>query len=113
MRLISTLNAWGTSTFETTLKHELEQVDVHLLPLQQALTQSSYTSGENRSVRVISIADDPQRIQVKAGIFYTGIIAGCNCADDPTPVNELNEYCEVQLEIDKTTAETTVTLLTQ
>ena len=43
--------------------------------------------------------------------LYSGIIAGCSCADNPTPVSELNEYCEVQLEIDKKTAETKVALL--
>lgn len=113
MQLTATLSAWGTAAFEAVLKHELEQVEVQLLPLQAALTQSSFTSGANRSVRVISVADDAQCIRVKAGIFYTGIIAGCSCADDPTPVDEINEYCEVQLEIDKATAEATVTLLPQ
>jgi hypothetical protein len=50
---------------------------------------------------------------VKAGIFYTGVIAGCSCADDPTPVDELNEYCVVQFDIDRMTAETTVRLLAE
>ena len=50
-------------------------------------------------------------ILVKAGIFYTGIIAGCSCADDPTPLDEQNEYCELELNINKETAETTIVLL--
>jgi hypothetical protein len=79
--------------------------------LQQALAQSSYTDGANRSVRILDVADAGGGIRVKAGIFYTGIIAGCSCADDPTPLNEIAEYCELLFEIDKATAETTVTLL--
>jgi hypothetical protein len=39
------------------------------------------------------------------------VIAGCSCADDPTPTNELDEFCELQLDIDKLTAVATVTLL--
>jgi hypothetical protein len=45
---------------------------------------------------IISRADQPDCIQVKAGLLYTGIIVGCSCADDPTPVDEINEYCEMQ-----------------
>ena len=60
---------------------------------------------------IILVADDEGFIHVKAGIFYSGIIAGCSCADDPTPVDEQNEYCEVQFEINKKTAEATVALL--
>ncbi len=111
MQLTASLDAWGTTAFETTLKHELEQMDVSLLPLQQALTQSSYTSGEKRSVRLIRVTDDVDAIHVKTGIFYTGIIPGCSCADDPTPMSEINEYCEVQFDIDKKSAETAIILL--
>jgi len=111
MKHTAALTAWGTPAFEETLKHEIEQMDVALLPLQQGLSQSSYTDGANRSVVILNIADDAGLIRVKTGIFYTGIIAGCSCTDDPTPMSELNEYCEVQFDIDKATAETTVTLL--
>jgi len=52
-------------------------------------------------------------IQVKAGIFYKGIMGGCNCADDPTPDSKNNEYCEVQLDIDKVTGKTLVALVTK
>ena len=58
-----------------------------------------------------NVSDAQSVIRVTVGIFYTGIIAGCSCADDPTPVEENTEYCEVQLEIDKKTAETTIALL--
>jgi len=111
MQLTTALTAWGTPAFEETLKHEIEQMDVALLPLQQGLSQSSYTDGANRSVVILNIAEVAGLIRVKIGIFYTGIIAGCSCTDDPTPMSELNEYCEVQFDIDKVTAETTVTLL--
>jgi hypothetical protein len=62
-------------------------------------------------VVVLGVAEEPDYIRVKAGIFYQGIIAGCSCADDPTPVGEQTEYCVVQFDIDKQTAEARITLL--
>ena len=111
MQLTTALKAWGTPAFEVVLKNTIMQMDVTLLPLQQGLSQSSYTDGKNRSVIILNMAEEPGFIRVNTCIFYTGIIAGCSCADDPTPMSEIAESCEVQISIDKSTAETTVTLL--
>lgn len=111
LKLATVLNAWGSAEFETVLKREVTQMDLGLLPLQQALSQSSYTDGADRSVLIISVIEAPSFIRAKTGIFYAGIIPGCSCADDPTPMSSLTEYCEVQFDIDKVTATTTVTLL--
>jgi len=67
--------------------------------------------GENLSVMIIGTSEAPDYIRVKAGVFYTSIIAGCSCADDPTPIDELSEYCEVQFDINRLTANTQVSLL--
>jgi hypothetical protein len=111
LRFTKSLSAWGTPAFKEILKDEIERLDVEALLLQQGLSQGSYTDGAGLSAMIIGIADEPNLIRAKAGLFYTAIIAGCSCADDPTPVDVLPEYCEVQFDIDKTTAETTVMLL--
>lgn len=111
IRLTKTLDAWGTSDFEDTLKREVEQLDTDQLPLQQGLSTSSHVTESPHTVIIIRVSDDAGLIRVKAGIFYSGIIAGCSCADDPTPIDEHNEYCEVQIEINKKTAEARVLLL--
>lgn len=85
-------------------------MDAGQLPLQQGLSASSYALDDKFSVMIMNASEEAGFIHAKAGIFYSGIIAGCSCADDPTPTNELNEYCEVQLNINKKTAETTVVL---
>jgi hypothetical protein len=113
IRLSEALKAWETPEFEAVLKQEIEQLDAACLPLQQGLSASSYVTDRPFQVRIIGIGEAAGSIRVKAGIFYTGVIAGCNCADDPSPVDELNEYCVVQFDIDRTTAETTVTLLAE
>lgn len=111
IQLRKTLRAWGTSEFNSILKMELENLGVDQLPLQQGLTSSSFALDKNLAVVIMNSAQNTGTISVKAGIFYSGIIAGCNCADDPSPSDEQNEYCEVQVEIDCVTGETTVTLI--
>jgi len=112
-RLTQALNAWGTPDFEGVLKREIEQMGAEHLPLQQGLSTGSYALDTNLQVMVISVSEDAGFIHAKAGIFYTGILTGCSCADDPTPVNEESEYCVVRLDISKSTAETTVALVAE
>lgn len=111
IRLTRSTEAWGTDHFSDTLKVEIEQLDATQLPLQAGLTHSSYVSEDDFRVMILGDKETPSGIRVRAGIFYTGIIAGCNCADDPTPVDTQTEYCEVQLDIDSKTGETIIKLL--
>jgi hypothetical protein len=110
IRLPDSLNAWGMPGFRDVLKQEIEQLDAEQLPLQQGLSRSSYVTERPFQAMLLGVDEAAGSIHVRAGIFYTGVIAGCSCADDPTPVDELNEYCEVLLIIDRHTADTTVTL---
>lgn len=111
IKLPLSLRAWDTEAFNATLKTEICTIDQTLLPLQQGLKNSSFANGDSLSVTILKAEEDIENILVRTGLFYTGIIAGCNCADDPTPVDENNEYCEVLFVIDKKTAETTVNLI--
>lgn len=110
IRLDKSLSAWGTPAFAVVLKQELEQLAAQL-PLQQGLTTGSYVTADPITVIVNSTAEMDRVIRVRAGICYQSVIAGCSCEGDPTPTSENTEYCEVQVDIDKTTAATTVALL--
>jgi hypothetical protein len=112
VRLVKTLNAWRTPQFRVVLQKEIEALDATLLPLQQGLAQGGYANGDSVSAMFISASEERGAICVRVGVFYTSIIAGCSCADDPTPIDECSEYCEVQFKIDKITADTKVSLLT-
>lgn len=111
LRFDNARRAWGTPDFEAILKTEIEQVNADQLPLQQGLSISSYVTDAPLKAIILRVNDREGLIQVKAGLFYSGIIAGCSCADDPTPISEQTEYCEVQIQIDKNTSEATVQLL--
>jgi len=111
MKLDRVVEAWGTPVFRDVLTAALEQLGVEQLPLQQGLSQSSYACDDNIKVVIISVAEKSGYIRATAEIFYTGIIPGCSCADDPTPVDEYAEHCTVQIEINRQTAATVVSLL--
>jgi len=111
LKLIKVLQSCNDPDFKNILKNEIQNIDPTLLPLQQGLSLSSYVGKSPFSAVILNTTEEVDFIQVKTGIFYTGIIAGCSCSDDPSPTDEQNEYCEVQFTINKNTAETTIMLL--
>jgi hypothetical protein len=111
MYLPNSLKAWGSPNFTATLKQELEQLPASEFPLQQGLRVSSYAL-DDFSVQVLSVSEQPDAIHARLGIFYSGLIAGCSCADDPTPVEPQAEYCEAHVRIDRQSGQSRVTLLT-
>ena len=113
IRLGKALNAWRTPGFAAILKQEIAQLNTDQLPLQQGLSTGNYVAAEPITVAINSVAELENVIRVNAGIFFKGVIGGCSCAGDPTPTSEINEYCEVQLDIDKLTAATALALVTE
>ena len=110
-KLPLSLQAFDSTAFNAVFKQEVCALDADLLPLQQGLQNSSYAISDKLSLTVLRVEQDEKKIKVKAGLLYNGIIAGCSCADDPTPTDETNEYCDVLFCIDKQNANTTVTLI--
>jgi hypothetical protein len=111
MILSQAAQSWGSAEFEAALKQEIKQLDKSLLPLQQGLTIGSYVSDDELDIVFIKATEEGTRIQAKLGICYCSTIAGCSCADDPTPVDVNSEYCEVVVEIDRETGEGRVELV--
>ncbi len=110
IRLPQTLDAWNTPMFREVFKYEVEGLDPGLLPLQEGLARSSHvTATPFRAVPLAADREDGQ-LRIKTGIFYTGIIAGCSCADDPTPIDEQTEYCVLEFAVDTGTGEASVRL---
>ncbi len=113
IRFTKSMAAWNTPAFQETLKQEIAALDEQHLPLQQSLTASSRVSDSPIQAVILNVAEEAGVVRVKAGIFYSGVIAGCNCADDPSPIDEQNEHCVVQFLIDRLSAEASVTLLAE
>lgn len=85
-------------------------MDAEVLPLQQGLSNSSAVADGPITVVVKEVVGLEGIIRTRLGLLYQGVIGGCSCTDDPTPDNVINEYCEVRLDIDRATAEATVSI---
>ena len=110
LRLPEALAAWGTPGFAAALKSELAGAGARL-PLQQGLSATGYALDARIEAMLLGTEATADEIVVKVGVFYAGIIAGCNCADDPTPVEAQPEYCELCIAIDRRTAMATAILV--
>lgn len=101
-RLEQALHDWNTDHFARTLKREVEGLEAGILPLAKAVNQGGYVDESRLEVTVINSHDAGETIQARMGVFFTEIVICCGCGDDPMPTNA---YCELQLSIDKASAE--------
>ena len=109
--LQKSLTSWNTEAFNITFKNEVIALDKLLLPLQKGLLFSSYVSTDKISPVILSSSVDATHLHIKTTIFYTGIIAGCSCADDPSPQDTQQESCDFLFSINRSNAETTVVII--
>jgi hypothetical protein len=103
LTLTESQQAWPSERFNAVLKSELEAMSPDQLPLQQGLRVSSYAMDEAPAVMILSVKDVGEDVQVNIGVFFRGMVPGCSCADDPTPVEPVNEYGEWTLRMNKQT----------
>ncbi len=112
IRLPATLAAWGTPGFEAAFRKETAAIDPALLPLQQALARSSVALPEEGVEFVLLGARERKGVlEIHTALFFHGLVAGCSCADDPTPVEPVPEHCELKLEVRRPDGATEIHLL--
>lgn len=105
-RLTRSRDHWQSERFASTLKNEIEKLPPGALPLHEATTQGGHVDDSNIAATILSVSDHGRLIHARVGIFFSEIVGGCNCGDDPVSANA---YCELHLAIDKDTAETGLT----
>lgn len=110
IRMLKSLQAWGSDDFSEVFKTEFSGLDIDVLPLQQGLSQGGYSDDADLGVMLLSAAEEARFLRVRVGVFYSSLIIGCQCADDPTTVESQPEYCEIQVDIDRDTAAATLRL---
>lgn len=101
----------NSPSFHREFKQMMSSLDPKHLPLQQGLQHSSVALDDALDFVLLATSENESSLRLKAGIFYQGIIAGCSCADDPTPVDTVAESCEVEIGIDKGTGEAVILLV--
>jgi hypothetical protein len=107
-RLTRSLESFGTPAFEAVLKEELAALGPDALGLQLALSTGNTALPDGIGIMILSLQETSNAVQVRAGVFFTSIIGGCACADDPTPETANAEYCEIDITIDRRTGEALV-----
>jgi len=86
---------------EATFKAEIAALAPGDLSLERGMSHGSIAKADALSAMVITSTIDPTRVRIHAGLFFTSVVAGCACANDPTPMNDEPEYCEAVFEIDR------------
>ncbi len=97
--------AWQTEAFGPTLKREIETMGAEVLPLDQGTSQGGFVDDSKITATFLSVIDRGHSIVAEVGVFFTEIVAGCSCGDEP---DSINAYCRMQIHIDKTTAEANI-----
>lgn len=100
--LPNSLCAWRTDAFGATLKGEIEGMSAGTLPLDAGTSRGGLVDDGDITATILTVTDDELSIICDIGVFFTEIVAGCSCGDEPDPINA---YCRMRIRIDKTTAE--------
>lgn len=103
IRLPGAAARWGTQGFAPTLKAELEALPLEALPLQQGLQSGNMVADEPVEVMFIDAHEQDGVISGRVGVFFGGLVAGCACADDPTPMDTQPEYCVLDFALTRNT----------
>jgi hypothetical protein len=102
VHLPNSLAAWKGVEFAEVFKREVAALGVSRLSLQAGVAIGSHALSTPPTVMLLGTSEEDGKAVIRAGIFFRSVIAGCSCADDPTPVNELNEYCVLRFDLDLT-----------
>ncbi|MDT8387442.1 MAG: glucosamine--fructose-6-phosphate aminotransferase [Thiogranum sp.] len=107
-RFSRALQAWGSDDFADLLKQAVATLETGVLPLDRGGALGGYVDDSDMTVTVIAVTDDPDSVHARIGVFFQELLAGCSCGDEPSPING---YCELDVTIDRITAEVTFSLI--
>ncbi len=110
MQLHKALKHWGTVDFATSLKAELENLPTGSLPLHLATSQGGIVDDSQISVSILSSTTNDNCIQIRVSVFFTEIIAGCNCSDPPL---ETSGYALLLVLLDSNSAEASCSVIAE
>ncbi|MFW2372561.1 MAG: glucosamine--fructose-6-phosphate aminotransferase [Gammaproteobacteria bacterium] len=82
-------------SFTRNFKHYLEQLEPDSLPLHRCTSQGGMVDDTNISVSILSVEETESTIEVKIAVFFTEIIGGCSCGDDPLSENAYGELLAI------------------
>ena len=101
--LVESVGAFGTPAFAEVLRRELLALPEGVLPI--AGEQGGLIDPASLGLTLLWSRADAERIEVAVGVFFTEIVGGCSCGDEPFGVNG---YTELSLRIEQVDGATLV-----
>ncbi|RUA05866.1 MAG: hypothetical protein DSY43_03605 [Gammaproteobacteria bacterium] len=99
------LDNFAVDGFTHAFKEAFKLLPVGDLPLSVCCQHSGNIDENSIVVTILSSAETEKIVQLKIGIFFQEVLAGCACSDDSSQAMIYeNGYCELTAEINKTTA---------
>lgn len=108
MQLHQALKRWDTADFEVSLKAELENLPTGSLPLHLATSQGGIVDDSRITASILNSEADDNEIKIRVSVFFTEIIAGCNCSDPPL---EANGYGLLLVQLDSNSGEASFSVI--
>jgi hypothetical protein len=93
----NSLRAWNTAAFAGSLKADILGLGAGVLPLHEAAAGGCVDEGDIE-ITLLGTSHSATEIHANIGIFFTEVIAGCSCGDEPAASNA---YCELRVSIDR------------
>lgn len=100
VRLPQCIDISDPKRFEQRLSSTLHTLPSGTLPLQAGCEQGGVVDDRDISATVLGVVTSADKIVARVGIFFTEVVGGCNCNDDPL---EVNAYCVLEVSIDRET----------
>ncbi len=95
-----------SQAFKHSLKLAIENLDPGSLPLHSFTTQGGQVDNKQITATIMQIDELEKLIHARVGIFFTEVVGGCSCGDDPYSVNA---YGELLVVIDPVSADASFT----
>ena len=107
IRLPDSLREWDTAEFSGSFKREIQGLPSGTLPLQSRGMQNGLVDDSDLSLVLLQTTETEDMYEIRTGVFFSEIIGGCSCGDEPAVENA---YCEIWVRIQKKTAAASMVL---
>ena len=90
------LTSRSDSELRNCLSNMLDAMPPGALPLQSCCVQGGIADETERSISLLGHKRMEWGVRIRAGVFFTEIVGGCNCHDDPV---RHNVYCVLEIDL--------------
>ena len=86
---------YHASSFNSDFKQYIEQLPPASLPLHNCTSQGGIVDDTNISASILTVEAIENGLEIKIAVFFTEIIGGCSCGDDPVSANAYGELLAI------------------